>query len=205
MKNIETDKASANAEQAEQPHTPGIPRRSLLKSSGLVLGASLLSRTGSTHAQTPDLPPLDGRTPPDYNPSSEYVFSIVATIADPMSVGETAQGQIRAIPITGGEVTGERINGRVVPGGADWQLSRPDDVTELQATYAIQLDDGTFIKVVNRGLIAPGEEERYFRTQVHFDAPKGAHAWLNEAIFLCRAGLHPERENAVLVEVYKLV
>jgi hypothetical protein len=68
------------------------------------------------------------------------------------------------------------------------------------------LEDKTFIKVVNKGLNAPGDgEERYFRTHIHFDAPNGQHDWLNKAIFLCKASLHPQRERAVLIEVFKLV
>ena len=178
-------------------------RRTLLQGSSLALGASLFSSLAQGQAIGEE---LDGRTEPTHNPSTEYVFTIRATIAEALTVGETARGSIRAIPITGGVVEGEAIKGRVVPGGADWQRSREDGVTELEATYAIELDDGTLVKVVNRGIIAPQDDgERYFRTAVQFTAPTGPHAWLNEALFLCRAGLDPERSDTVVVEVYKLV
>lgn len=186
-------------------------RRVFLQSSGFVLGASLLPALAQAQTQTQSQPAaaiaeLDGRTAPRHNPATEYVFTIRATIDPPLSVGTTAQGNIRAIPITGGEVSGDTIRGRVVPGGADWQRIRDDGVTELEATYAIELEDRSVVKVVNRGIIAPQPEgEPYFRTTVQFTAPDGAHAWLNEALFLCRAGLDPERENTVLIEVYKLV
>ena len=179
------------------------PRRALLQGSGFALGASLWPTLTQAQAGVDE---LDGVTPPTHNPATEYVFTIRATIAEVMNVGATARGSIRAIPITGGTVEGERLRGRVVPGGADWQRTRDDGVTELEATYAIELDDQTLVKVVNRGIIAPqAEGEPYFRTAVQFTAPAGPHAWLNEALFLCRAGLDPERSDTVVVEVYKLV
>lgn len=192
-----TDTAEANA----------MPRRSVLTGAGVALGTSLLSGQSAAQAPAaPAIPQVGNPTLPAHNPSSEYVFTIYATISDALTVGETARGQIRAIPITGGEVQGSKIKGRVVPGGADWQRTRPDGVTEIEATYAIQLDDGTVIKVVNRGLIDRNSPEanRYFRTAIHFDAPKGPHQWLNEAIFLCKAERLTNRQNTVQVEVYKL-
>lgn len=182
-----------------------LDRRTLLKGAGLTLGSSLLLSHTTVAQDTTDAP--DGLTPPEHAPSTEYVFSILATIGDVLTVGDTASGQIRAIPITGGEVEGEGISGRVVPGGADWQRTRADGMTEIKATYAIELSDNTLIKVINRGLIGrpTADAPAYFRTVIHFDAPAGPWAWLNEAIFLCKAGLHPDRERTVLVEVFKLI
>ena len=175
------------------------PRRDMLKG-GILLAGGLV--VGNAQAQ-PEVP-----EPPTHNPDAEFVFSIFATIDETLTVGETATGQIRAIPITGGEVVGERFNGRVVPGGADWQRTRHDGVTELEATYAIAAADGTLIKVVNRGLLVPqggAGGADYFRTVVSFTAPRGAHGWLNEAIFLCSAGLDPTRDQTVQIDVYKLI
>ena len=81
-------------------------------------------------------------------------------------------------------------------------------MTELEATYAIQTEDGILIKVVNRGLLVPqggADGADYFRTVVSFTAPRGTHDWLNEAIFLCSAGLDPTREQTVQVDVYRLI
>lgn len=200
--------------ETDQSHTStvaddtGVPRRSVLMGAGLAVGGSLLG--ASAQAQqggAAPIPQVGNPSQPSYNPSSEFVATIYATIADEMKVGDTARGQIRAIPITGGEVEGSKLKGRVVPGGADWQRTRADGITELEATYAIQLDDGTYIKVVNRGLIdrQTPENNRYFRTAIQFTAPSGKHQWLNEAIFLCKAQRHATRANTVQVDVYKLV
>lgn len=145
--------------------------------------------------------------PPAHNPAVEFAFSIFATIEGVLAVGETATGQIRAIPITGGEVLGKDIAGRVIPGGADWQRTRSDGVTEIEATYALELADKTLVKVVNRGLIVPAApgSPAYFRTAVEFTAPNGDWQWLNEAIFLCSAGGAQGRPGTVQVDVYRLV
>jgi hypothetical protein len=163
---------------------------------GFILGSTL---AGEARAQE--------LVPPSYNPATELAFTIFATIEGVLSVGDTATGQIRAIPITGGEVVGEGIAGRVIPGGADWQRTRPDGVTEIEATYALELADGTLVKVVNRGLIVPSApgSSAYFRTAIEFTAPNGPYQWLNEAIFLCSAGGAEGRPGTVQVDVYKLV
>lgn len=194
------------ATQAAELRNPQLAeRRMLLKYAGLTVGGSLLGLPRAALAQDSGTP---GAVVP---PSVDYVFSILATIGAVRTVGATPAGQVRAIPITGGEVQGEGLSGRVVPGGADWQRTRADGITEIEATYAIEVSMGatgeaTLIKVVNRGLIGPPTAERpaYFRTVIEFDAPTGPWTWLNEAIFVCKAGLHPDRERTVLIEVFKV-
>jgi phage tail protein X len=44
------------------------------------------------------------------------------------------------------------LRGTVLPGGADWQIVRPDGVTELQAHYILHTHDRALIQVRNRGL-----------------------------------------------------
>ena len=46
------------------------------------------------------------------------------TVGEPIDVGPTPEGHRRLIPITGGTVRGPALNGRVLPGGADYQLLR---------------------------------------------------------------------------------
>jgi len=186
-------------------------RRDVIKATGITVGTALLGSiaSGSLLAAASNGENMETTSSaPEYNPASEYVFSITATISQAMTVGETVTGQVRAIPITGGVVEGDNIRGIVIPGGADWQRTRPDGVTEIEATYAIQLGGSTLVKIVNRGIIVkPAEagQPAYFRTRIMFEAPTGEYDWLNKSIFLCRAGLHPDIANAVLVEVFRLV
>ena len=66
---------------------------------------------------TIDLPPL------------EHVCDVAVTIGEPVEVGHSPLGLRRMIPITGGLVSGPRLSGRIVPGGADYQLIVADGTT----------------------------------------------------------------------------
>lgn len=199
---------SLQADEAAVPDTADSSRRSVLQGGLVVAGGFILGAGLAGNAVAAEAPAVGALSPPDYNPAVEFAFTIFATIEGVLQVGDTPSGQIRAIPITGGEVVGEGMAGRVIPGGADWQRTRADGVTEIEATYAIELVDGTLVKVINRGLIVPAAEEGvpgYFRTAIEFTAPQGPQQWLNEAIFLCSAGLAEGRPGTVQVDVYKLV
>jgi uncharacterized protein DUF3237 len=142
-------------------------------------------------------------------------FEVRVQVAAPLQVGQTPQGLQPVVPILGGTVDG-RIRGRVVPGGADWQVERADGVLEAEARYELELDDGTLVSVVNRGLrraapdvmrrLAAGElvdpAEYYFRTTPTFRAPAGPHEWLNRSVFVGRGGRRPD---SVSISVFELL
>ncbi|GAB1262297.1 DUF3237 domain-containing protein [Aurantivibrio plasticivorans] len=129
-------------------------------------------------------------------PTTELVLDLKVLIGAPVRVGPSDAGMRQFIPITGGEFEGQhldgaKISGEVIPGGADWQLVRPDGVLEVKAIYAIKTADGAVIEVDNRGLVASvaADEEknmpasRYVRTTPTFKAPKGQYEWLNQRVF----------------------
>ena len=91
------------------------------------------------------------------------------------------------IPIVGGVFEGPRLRGTILRGGADWQLSRPDGVLELEARYVLRVDDGTHIAIRNAGVMTAADDggAPYVRTVASFDAPReSSHAWLSRAIFV---------------------
>ena len=51
-------------------------------------------------------------------PSLELITRVRATLAEPLELGHTPWGRRRVIGITGGEVDGPLLRGRVLPGGA---------------------------------------------------------------------------------------
>ena len=92
------------------------------------------------------------------------------------------------------------MQGRVLPGFDD-QFVRNDGVLVVQAYYALEIDDGTVVSIVNRGLrhgppevierLMGGERVDpalyYFRTVTEFSVATGPHDWLNRSIFVCAA------------------
>lgn len=149
-------------------------------------------------------------------PGLEFCFEARVDVGAPLVVDAGAQKLRRIIPILGGTVKGPRFEGRVVPGGADWQYVRHDDVLSLEAKYTIESHDGVIVMVTNVGMrhgapdiiakLTRGEpvprSEYYFRTVASFEAPAAsAYAWLNKAIFL---GSAERRANAAIVQFYRV-
>src|SRR5712672_3776582 len=84
--------------------------------------------------------------------STRYVFTITAHIGDVTTAGDIGHGVRRILPITGGEVRGDGINGKVCAFGADFQIIRPSELIELEAKYAFETDDGAVVNVENKGI-----------------------------------------------------
>ena len=145
--------------------------------------------------------------PLEVTPSVEFAFTAHVLLAPIEEVGRTPYGVRRRIPIIGGTFEGPRVRGRVVPGGADWQLQRADDYTLIEADYMIEAEDGTSIHVRNRGLTntrVKGATSRYLRTVPEFEAPVGPHEWLNQSLFVGSLQGIRGGPPAVLVHVFRL-
>ncbi|MCA9839781.1 MAG: DUF3237 family protein [Trueperaceae bacterium] len=85
-------------------------------------------------------------------PRLEPLFQAHVDVDDPLDVGAVATGQRKVIPITGGSFTGERLKGRVIPGGADWQIVAADGTAYLEARYTLKTHDEALIYVRNIGV-----------------------------------------------------
>lgn len=140
-------------------------------------------------------------------PSVEFAFSAHVLLEPTREIGRTPYGVRRRIPIIGGTFEGPRIRGRVLPGGADWQLQRADDYTVIEADYMIEAVDGTPIHVRNRGLTntrVKSAATRYLRTVPEFEAPIGPHDWLNQWVFVGSLQGVTGGPPAVIVHVFRL-
>lgn len=96
------------------------------------------------------------------------------TLGGGQSVGASKRGNRNIIPITGGELSG-RINGKVLMGGADYQILTPPAI--IDARYLWETTDGEIILVRNAGpfgALVPTFEAR-------FDGP---YAYLNKGLYL---------------------
>jgi len=137
------------------------------------------------------------------------------TLATPQELGETPHGRRRVIAITGGSFRGERLAGRVLPGGADWQLVRADGVAELDARYTLETVDRSLIYVRNFGYRhGPADVMRrlmagdpvdpslyYMRTTPRFETGAERYRWLNGLICVASGA---RRAAAVELEVFEV-
>jgi hypothetical protein len=147
---------------------------------------------------------------------TRYVFTITARVGSVTSAGDIGTGVRRIIPITGGEVKGRDVNGKVCAFGADFQIIRPNELIELEAKYAFQTDDGAVIYVENRGIrFGPVELLRrlkrgepvdpgliYFRTVPKFETGDEKYRWLMESLFVGSAARHADR---VVIDVHQVL
>lgn len=150
--------------------------------------------------------------------SFRHAFRIDVELRQAIEVGSTYLGHRRVIPITGGRVTGERLRGRILPGGADWNVIRPDGVTHIWARYEIEADDGAIISITNEGIGRVSQEQMahifagnpaavtdwYTRTTPKFETASEKHQWLNASVFVGDL-LPPAQPWAVSIEVYEVL
>lgn len=140
----------------------------------------------------------------EFTPALEFVMQLQVKIQGVERVGETPHGSRQSIPITGGTFKGPRIEGVVLPGGADYQMSNGQR-TEVEAIYNIRTNDGVTIHVRNNGLITSGQGGFYFYTNPHFEAPVDSkYNWLNNAIFVCRINNTSGFTGGVALDVWKV-
>ena len=144
------------------------------------------------------------------------LFRAEIALAAPQELGATPLGRRRIIGITGGRFAGERLSGRVLPGGADWQVIRSDGVADLDARYTLETTDGALIYVRNRGYrhgprdildrLAAGESVDpslyYMRTTPLFETGDARYAWLNRVVCVASGA---RRAAAVELEVFELL
>ena len=145
----------------------------------------------------------------------EPLLSAEITLAEPQELGGTPLGRRRIIYITGGTFSGPRLKGRVLPGGADWQVVREDGVAVLDTRYTLETHDGALIYVQNRGLrhgppevmerLARGENVDaslyYMRSHPSFETGDARYAWLNKIVCV---GSGERLANAVKLEMYEI-
>ncbi len=148
--------------------------------------------------------------------SAQPIFTIQAELAGILNLGATPYGERRIIDILGGTVTGPKLKGRVLSGGADWQIIRADGAADIQARYTIETETGHRILVSSDGLrhgpkavldaLARGDKVDpalyYFRTVMRFETSDDPEvSWLNRILALA-SGMREAR--GVRLDVYEV-
>ena len=139
--------------------------------------------------------------PHDFQPVLDYAFTIGIELTGARWIKPTSIGMTRAAVYAGsGTIEGPMLRGKVIPmSGGDFPLVRADGVIDFDARYLLEAEDGTVIYLQNRGYRwattpeaaekmnrneAVGGDEYYMRVSPKFDAPDGAHAWMNRHVFV---------------------
>jgi len=146
---------------------------------------------------------------------SEFLYEARIEIAPILELGQTPVGQRRIINITGGSFEGPELKGDILPGGADWQIIRPDGSAYVEARYTMRTTTGALLYVINTGFrhgpkevmarLARGEEvdpkEYYFRTSPVFETSDPELGWLNRTVCIATG---ERQSNTVILKVYEI-
>lgn len=128
-------------------------------------------------------------------------LTLRADLGPAVVVGPAPYGTRVVSPVTGGVVTGARINGTFHGPGADWVLVGGDGFGRLDVRGQVLTDDGASVYVHYDGLLELNEavsaaladparetgwDDQYFRTAPHFETGAPRYAWLQQSLFVGR-------------------
>lgn len=132
-------------------------------------------------------------------PGLEYVMTVRLELGGAHTTPTMSSGlQYGQVGVVSGEFEGPLLRGRALPAGGDTPVVRRDGIALLDARYFLEEEDGTLIRIHNRGVfrmpphvrdqINRGEEaspdDYYIRTSPTFEVPASPHDWLTRYTFV---------------------
>ena len=147
-------------------------------------------------------------------PTLDTAFDVTVDLGPLEDHRVTSAGHRRVVPILGGRITGA-VEAEILPGGADWQLVRPDGTIEIDGRYSARTTDGDLLLLHARGLrtgpaealerLGRGEDvdphSYAFRTTVAVETAAESLDALQRSLFLAVA---QRRADAVLYRAYRV-
>jgi hypothetical protein len=116
----------------------------------------------------------DGIPPPT---KGELAFTITLNISAEHEVGKTPYGQRRLLDVSGGTITGDRLQGTVVTGGLEYELTLDNGVVEYQSINVLETSAG---RIFVRSCGVARDKDSGARIIPDFEATtSGANAFLN--------------------------
>jgi hypothetical protein len=125
-------------------------------------------------------------------------FTYRAQLRAPLNVGVGPYGNRMIFEVVGGAVQGQRLNGTMLTGGADWMLIGPDGYGRLDVRAQFRTDDDAVIYMSYLGLVEMNDsvqhaaaenretsyEDQYFRTAPRLECGDARYAWVNQSVFV---------------------
>jgi len=122
--------------------------------------------------------------------------------APTQALGAVAHGSRVTFPIMGGSFDGERLRGKVLPGGDDWTVKRADGVMELDARLTLETDDGALIHMTFVGLrYDEPPSTLHLRTFPRFETASPRYAFLNRLLAVDAGELSADGPVHVIDEI----
>ena len=103
-----------------------------------------------------------------YDYDLEHIFSYAVTLDAPEVVGPVPGGVRANFYVTGGDLEGPRLRGKVRPVGGDWLTLRTDGVAILDVRSTFELEGGALVHASFTGMgdLGPDGYERFMEGNV---------------------------------------
>jgi len=112
------------------------------------------------------------------------VFEAIMKLDQTFDVGKTPYGHRDVYIVQGGTLSGEKINGSVMPGGLDFQLSFSNGGMEIEEIFVLRTADGKYIYLRSAGTAADKSDVRMV---LDFEAPNASdYGWLHTGTYVGR-------------------
>jgi hypothetical protein len=145
------------------------------------MGGKTIASTANDNGNLPDV-------------TTRPLFTMRLEIASLHNMSGAAVSQVAVL--RSGSFEGERLSGRVLEGGSDWQAIRPDGSLLLDSRLVLETSDGARIAMTYRGIRAGSKDvlarladgcpvdpaEYYFRINPLFETGAPSYEWLNRVV-----------------------
>ena len=147
---------------------------------------------------------------------TQPLFVMKLDVEPHVVVGPTPGGYRRTVVITGGRFEGQRLSGKVLEGGSDWQTIRGDGAITLEVKLNLKTDDDALISMSYRGLVhgpvdvmqrmAKGEavdaSSYYLRSQPVFETSATKYDWINRVLAI---GVGHRRADGPVYNIFEVL
>jgi hypothetical protein len=130
------------------------------------------------------------------NIRARLLFAMRLEVRPPVVVGSPPASYRRIGVIAGGSFEGDRLSGKVLDGGSDWQTIRPDGAVNLNVRLVLRTNDDAILCMTYQGVrhgppdviarIDRGEvvdpESYYFRVNPLFQTSAPQYDWINHVV-----------------------
>src|SRR6201986_4944860 len=133
-------------------------------------------------------------------PGLEAACEVDARLGPLEDHGGTRAGHRRVVPVAGGRISG-LFDAEILPGGADWQIVRPDGAVEIDTRYSAVTAAGEYVHFRTSGVrsgppevlaaLLAGEQvppaAYYFRVAAYLETSAPRLAFLERSVFVASA------------------
>ena len=131
----------------------------------------------------------------------EHLFSMSIDIGGRSVIRRGPAARV-VVYVTGGQFSGPRLRGKIVPNsGADWVTQREDGSYRLDVRLTLETDDSAAIFMAYAGVGAPVDGKNVIRSAPLFETGDERYAWLNRVQAIA---LGTSTAESVSYEVYGL-